>query len=69
MTTLSVPRIHVVGAASVRYFVKLAVVPEPSERWTTTMAVDGSVAFGLSALIFASVGRFGPLGQAEAASL
>jgi hypothetical protein len=30
--------VQVLGAASTRYFVKLSVVPEPSERWTTTMS-------------------------------
>ena len=34
-------------------------VPEPSERWTTAMAVDGSLASGLSFVIAAIV----PLGD------
>ena len=37
-----------------RYVVKAFVVPEPSERWTTTMSVPGSVAPLLSAAICGS---------------
>jgi hypothetical protein len=32
----------------------MKVVPEPSERWTTAIACDGSLAFGLSFRIAAS---------------
>ena len=39
------------GAAFVRYFVNPAVVPEPSERCATVIAVLGRVTPGLSALI------------------
>src|SRR5258705_11023323 len=39
------------GAAALRNLVKFSVVPEPSDRWATTMAVDGSLAPGLSAAI------------------
>ena len=45
---------QVLGAADFRYLVKLFVVPDPSERCTTTIGVDGRVASGLSALIAAS---------------
>src|SRR4051794_35922651 len=48
------PSFHVVGAALVRYLVNALVVPEPSARWATTMAVDGRVVPGLSALIAGS---------------
>ncbi len=40
-----------VGDALVRYLVKFAVVPEPSERWATVIVVLGSVTPGLSLLI------------------
>ncbi len=33
---------------------KFSVVPEPSERWATTMGVDGSLASGFSALMAGS---------------
>src|SRR5213592_1804159 len=46
--------VHVLGAAATRYLVKFSVVPEPSERWTTVMAVDGSLAPEFSALIAGS---------------
>ena len=42
------------GAAATRYLAKFSVVPEPSERWTTVMAVAGSAASGFSALMAAS---------------
>src|SRR5258708_21500670 len=45
---------HTVGDAFFRNFVKLLVVPEPSERWTTAILVDGNVAPVLSAAILAS---------------
>src|SRR4051794_37315374 len=45
---------HVFGAAATRYWVKLSVVPDPSERWATVMAVDGSLASGLSAAMAGS---------------
>src|SRR5260370_221742 len=37
-----------------RYVVKMNVVPDPSERCTTTIAFEGSLAFGLSFLIAGS---------------
>src|SRR5882672_4751972 len=36
-----------------RYVVKMYVVPEPSERWTIVIGVDGRLTPGLSALISA----------------
>src|SRR3954466_2018214 len=45
---------HTVGDATLRNLVKLLVVPEPSERWTTAMDLEGSVAPLLSAAIFGS---------------
>src|SRR4051794_2856549 len=48
------PRVQTDGDAFVRYLVKFDVVPEPSERCTTAMGVEGSVASGLSALISAA---------------
>src|ERR1051325_759161 len=39
------------GAAAFRNLVKFSVVPDPSDRWATTMAVDGSFTPGLSAAI------------------
>src|SRR5438067_11124017 len=53
-TVSPAPSFHVVGAALVRYLVNALVVPEPSARWATTIAVDGSVTPGLSALIAGS---------------
>ncbi len=41
-------------AAVFRYSVKFWVVPEPSARWATTMAVSGSLAPGFSAAIVGS---------------
>src|SRR3954452_6144327 len=46
--------VHVVGAAATRYLLKFSVVPDPSERCTTVIAVDGSLAFGFNALMAAS---------------
>src|SRR4051794_35233057 len=45
------PSVQSLPAAAVRYFVKFDVVPEPSERCTTAIGVDGRSASGLSALI------------------
>src|SRR5665811_1699376 len=42
------------GLAFVRYVVKMLVVPEPSERWTTLTAVDGRVTPGFAAAIAGS---------------
>src|SRR5687768_15461749 len=56
-TSLPAPAFHVSGATAARYLVKASVVPEPSERWTTWMPVDGSDAPGLSALRAASSQR------------
>src|SRR6476646_7988080 len=53
-TVEPVPSVHAVGAAFTRKLVKFWVVPDPSERWTTVIAVLGSLAEGLSALIAAS---------------
>src|SRR5437867_1467338 len=46
--------VHVPGAAALRYLVKFSVVPDASERCTTVMLVDGSLASGLSALMAGS---------------
>src|SRR4051794_24122897 len=48
------PSVHVGLAALSRNPLKLLVVPDPSERWATVMAVDGSDAPGLSAAIAGS---------------
>src|ERR1022692_3715162 len=48
LMVLPVPSVHVDGAALVRYNVKLAVVPDPSERCTVVMAVAGNLTPGLS---------------------
>src|SRR5690349_19676056 len=53
-TVSPAPSFHTDGDAFFRNFVKLLVVPEPSERCTTAMVVDGRSASGLSALISAS---------------
>src|SRR5687767_8060863 len=42
---------HTAGLAALRNLVKFSVVPEPSDRWATTIGVDGSLAPGLSAAI------------------
>src|SRR4051812_16100208 len=42
------------GAAAFRYLVKFSVVPEPSERWATVMALLGSLALEFSALMAGS---------------
>ena len=57
--TLSLSKVQSAAAALVRYLVKLSVVPESSERCTAWIAVDGSLAPGLSALIAGVV----PLGD------
>jgi hypothetical protein len=41
--------VHVLGAAATRYLVKFSVVPDPSERWTTVIGVDGSTALPFNA--------------------
>ncbi len=43
--------VKTVGLAALRNLVKFSVVPEPSDRWATVMAVAGSLAPGLSAAI------------------
>src|SRR4051812_40828535 len=53
-TSLAAPNVQVVGATAVRYEVNTDVVPEPSERCTTWMALLGKVAPLLSALIAGS---------------
>src|SRR3954452_3806590 len=42
-TVSPAPKVHAVGAAAARYLVKFDVVPEPSERCATVIAVDGNV--------------------------
>ena len=54
LTSSPLPRVQTLGDAAVRYFVKLLVVPEPSERCTTVIAVAGNSASGLSAAILGS---------------
>src|ERR1700730_7550340 len=54
LTVEPVPSVHAVGAGAARTALKFGVLPELSERWTTVIAVDGSFALGLSALIAAS---------------
>src|SRR5664279_195916 len=46
--------VHAVGAAAVRYFVKLSVVPESSARCTAWIARFGNVTPGFTAAIFGS---------------
>src|SRR4051812_15805760 len=48
------PSVQSDPAAAVRYLVKFDVVPEPSDRWTTAIGVDGRSASGLSALMASS---------------
>src|SRR5487761_623831 len=48
-----VPSFHALPAASTRYWEKFCVVPEPSERTATVIAVLGRLTPGLSALIAA----------------
>src|SRR5450755_2094230 len=48
------PSVQTVGEAIVRYWVNSWVVPDPSERCATVIAVLGRVALGLSALIAGS---------------
>src|SRR3954466_8092988 len=50
-TSLPVPAVHTVGATVLRYSVKAAVVPEPSERCTTWIPVLGRLALPSSAII------------------
>ena len=50
-TVSPLPSVQSVGSTAVRNFVKLLVVPEPSARCATVIAVDGSVTPGLSAAI------------------
>src|SRR5438270_9376892 len=50
-TSLAAPALQTVGATAARYPVNAAVVPEPSERWTTWMPVDGKVTPALSFLM------------------
>src|SRR2546423_6613599 len=45
-------RVHA-GPAATRNLVKFSVVPEPSERWATTIGVGGKVVPGLSPAIAA----------------
>src|ERR1700733_13261421 len=54
LTVSPEPRVQSDGAASVRYLVKFEVVPEPSERCTTAMLAEGSLASGLRALMAGS---------------
>src|SRR6266542_534364 len=54
-TSLAAPAVHTAGATAVRYPVKAAVVPEPSERWTTWIPVVGRVAPELSFLMAGSL--------------
>ena len=42
-TVSPLPSVHVVGAAVIRYLVKLLVVPDASERCATTIAVLGKL--------------------------
>src|ERR1700722_7284047 len=53
-TVSPLPRVQSLGAAVARNLVKLLVVPEPSERCTTVIVVDGNVTPGLAALIAGS---------------
>src|SRR6476661_3010215 len=46
--TLSWSYVHLLPPAAVKYFVKLSVVPEPSERWNVTIVELGRVAFGFT---------------------
>src|SRR5260221_8387739 len=50
LTVLPESRVQV-EVAALRNFVNCSVVPDPSERWATAMAVAGSLAPGLSAAI------------------
>src|ERR1700691_6620451 len=49
-----VPSFHALPAASTRYWEKLAVVPEPSERTSRLIEELGRLALGLRALIAGS---------------
>src|SRR5947207_6566475 len=50
-TSLAAPAVHTVGATAVRYDVRALVVPEPSERCTTWIPVDGRPVFPSAAII------------------
>src|SRR5258708_7080158 len=54
LTVSPLSSVQTVGDAFLRNLVKLLVVPEASDRWTTTIGFDGSVAPELSAAILAS---------------
>ena len=54
LTVSPLSSFQVSGAPATRNLVKLLVVPEPSERWTTVILVDGRSASGLSALMASS---------------
>src|ERR1700733_1114294 len=54
LTVEPVPSVQPLPAASTRYWVKLAVVPEPSERTASVIALLGRFRPGLSALIAGS---------------
>src|SRR5436190_17423685 len=55
VTVLAASSFHVSGAAFLRYFVNVSVVPELSARRTTLMSPAGRVAPGLSVLIASSL--------------
>src|SRR5437588_11383774 len=50
-TSLAAPAVQIEGATAARYDVNTLVVPDPSERCTTWMPVEGSDAPELSALM------------------
>src|SRR3954453_23795940 len=51
---LALPKVQSASAVLARYLVKLSVVPDSSERCTAWIAVAGSLASGLSALMAGS---------------
>src|SRR3954447_23244478 len=53
-TVSPAPSVQLDGAAVARYFVKLDVVPEPSARCATVMAVAGSLMAGFIAAMAGS---------------
>src|SRR5919197_4098673 len=53
LTVSPLPSFHE-GAAALRYLVKLLVVPEPSERCATVIALSGRLTPGLSAVMAGS---------------
>src|SRR5579862_4074317 len=53
-TVSPLPSVQSVGSTAARYFVKFEVVPEPSERCTTVIDVDGSVTPGFMAAMAGS---------------